>query len=311
MITATGKIAKIAAIVAFLMAGGVVLSALSGQIFLLLFALIPLIAGIGILRRRAWSAWGFSLYTLAQLPPTAFVLARSSGGTNPPGSVTAAVLAALLVPLFFFAGKSLKHAGAESGRAWPWIAISALTGLSAFFVQAFVVPTPTMEDTLLTGDRLLVQRFPEPHPQRDGLIVFHYPIDPRQTFVKRVIGVPGDRIRIAAKVVYRNGVPLKEAWAVHKTDYMDPYRDHFPGEPNTPLPDAATDMLKNHVSNGEVIVPPGKYFVLGDNRDNSLDSRYWGFIDSGNLIGRPLLIYDSEEQSGNRSIRWGRLLKLL
>jgi signal peptidase I len=293
------------------MAGGIVLSALSGQIFLLLFAIIPLIAGIGILRRRVWSAWGFALYTLAQLLPVAFVLARTSGGTSPPGAVAAVVLAALLVPLFFFAGRSLKCTGARRGRAWLWIAASAVSGLSAFFVQAFVVPTPTMEDTLLAGDRILVQRFPQPHLMRGDLIVFRYPIDPRQTFVKRVIGIPGDRIRISGKVVYRNDAVLKEPYAAHKTDYIDPYRDNFPSEPNTPLPDAAMDMLKNHVSNGEVVVPDGKYFVLGDNRDRSLDSRYWGFIDSGHLIGKPLLIYDSEEQTDGRHVRWSRILKLL
>jgi signal peptidase I len=293
------------------MAGGIVLSALSGQIFLLLFAIIPLIAGIGILRRRVWSAWGFALYTLAQLLPVAFVLARTSGGTSPPGAVAAVVLAALLVPLFFFAGRSLKRTGARRGRAWLWIAASAVSGLSPFFVQAFVVPTPTMEDTLLAGDRILVQRFPEPHPTRGDLIVFRYPIDPRRTFVKRVIGIPGDRIRISGKVVYRNGAGINEPYAAHKTDYIDPYRDNFPSEPNAPLADAAMDMLKNHVSNGEVVVPDGKYFVLGDNRDRSLDSRYWGFIDSGDLIGKPLLIYDSEEQTNGRRVRWSRILKLL
>ena len=306
-------IARIAYIVAFLMAGGAVVSALAGQIFLLPFALIPLIAGIGIIRRRTWSARGFALYTFAQLLPVAFALVRSSGGrTLPPGAIGAVALAVLLIPLFLFAGRSLVRAGAKSGRAWPWIAVSAATGLPILFVQPFVVPTATMEDTLLVGDRILVQRFPAPSVARGDMIVFVDPIYRRQTFVKRVIGMPGDRIRISGKTVYRNGAALREPYAVHKTDYSDAYRDNFPsGEPGISLYPQAEEMLTRHVSNGEVVVPEGEYFVLGDNRDLSLDSRYWGFIGAGDLIGKPLLIYDSEEQAGGRRVRWGRLFRLL
>jgi len=306
------KIARTAYIVAFLMAGGTVISALAGQIFLLPFALIPLIAGIGIMRRRKWSAWGFALYTFAQLPSVAIVLFRSGNGrTAPPGAIGAVVLAVLVTPLFLLAGRSLAAAGAQSSRAWPWIAVSAFTGLPILFVQAFVVPTATMEDTLLAGDRVLVQRFPKPSPARGDMVVFVYPNDRRQTFVKRVIGVPGDRIRISGKIVYRNGAALNEPYAVHKTDYVDAYRDNFPSEPGVPLYPPAEEMLSKHVSNGEVVVPEGEYFVLGDNRDLSLDSRYWGFIGAGDLIGKPLLIYDSEEQPAGRRVRWGRLFKLL
>jgi signal peptidase I len=310
------KIARFAYIVAFLVAGGTAISALAGQIFLLPFALIPLIAGIGIIRRRAWSAWGFALYTFAQLLPVAGVLFRSSSfRSTPPGAVGAVALAVILIPLFLFAGRSLAATGAASGRAWPWIAASALTGLSVFFIQVFVVPTATMEDTLLAGDWVLVQHFPKLKPARGDMIVFVYPIDRRQTFVKRVIGVPGDRIRISNKIVYRNGAALREPYAVHKTDYIDAYRDNFPSEPdvalNAPaLNVPAKDMLRKHVLNGEVVVPDGEYFVLGDNRDLSLDSRYWGFIDAGDLIGKPLLIYDSEDQT-TRTVRWGRLFTLL
>lgn len=294
------------------MAGGTIISALAGQIFLLPFALIPLIAGIGIMRRRVWSAWGFALYTFAQLLPVSRVLFRSSSlRSTPPGAIGAVALAAILIPLFLFAGRSLSRAGARKGRAWPWIAASALTGLPVFFVQAFVVPTATMEDTLLAGDRVLVQRYPKPKVSRGDIIVFIYPIDRRQTFVKRVIGVPGDRIRISNKIVYRNGAALGEPYAVHKTDYVDAYRDNFPTQPDAALYAPAEEMLRQHVLNGEVLVPEGEYFVLGDNRDLSLDSRYWGFIGAGDLIGKPLLIYDSEDQTSGRRVRWGRLFRML
>ena len=308
------KIVRVAWLVAFVMTGAIVIAALARQISLLPFALIPLIAGIGMIRRRVWSAWGLALYTFAQLVPVSLVVARSH--TRPSGTIGAVALAVVLVPLFFFAGRSLAAAGAQRGWACAWIALALLTTLPVFFVQAFVVPSGSMEDTMLTGDRVLVQRFPRPSPARGEMMVFRYPIDRHQTFVKRIIGVPGDRIRISGKIVYRNGAALSEPYAVHKTDYEDAYRDNFPSEPgesslpNLPMYQPAKDMLGKHVLNGEVVVPEGEYFVLGDNRDMSLDSRYWGFIGAGDLIGRPLLIYDSEEQRAGR-IRWGRIFKLL
>jgi signal peptidase I len=271
--------------VAFLLAAGTFISALAGQISSLPFALIPLLAGIGIVRRRAWSAWGFALYTFGQLLPVALVLVRS--GSRPPGALGAIVLAALVIPLFLFAGRSLAAAGAPSGLAWPWIAISALTTLPVFFVQVITIPSGAMEDTLLPGDHVLVRRFPKPSPACGDMVVFIDPADRRQRLVMRVIGVPGDRIRISGDVVYRNGAALDEPYAVHKTDDAKP------------------------VADGELVVPEGRYFVLGDNRDRSLDSRYWGFIGPGDLIGKPLLIYDSEELSGGRRVRWSRLFKLL
>jgi signal peptidase I len=289
------------------MAGATVISALAGQISLLPFALVPLISGIGIVRRRVWSAWGFALYTFAQLVPIALVMFRTH--SRPPGTIGAGLLTVLLVPLFVVAGRALATAGAPKGLAWPWITLTALTVLPVFFVQAFVVPSGAMEDTILAGDHVLVRRFPRPSPARGEIVVLTYPIDRRQIFIKRIIGMPGDRIRISKKIVYRNGAALSEPYAAHKLDYEDAYRDNFPSEPNVPLYRPAEEMLEKHVLNGEVVVPAGEYFVLGDNRDQSLDSRYWGFVGEGDLIGKPLMIYDSEEQRTGR-IRWGRILKL-
>jgi signal peptidase I len=93
------------------------------------------------------------------------------------------------------------------------------------------------------------------------------------------------------KQVYRNGVKLDEPYKVHKSDQIDPYRDNFPSEPNSMIYPGAMDMLQNHVVNGEVVVPPGTVFAMGDNRDSSLDSRYWGFVPRENIIGKPLLIF--------------------
>jgi len=304
------------------MAGLAAMSAWTQQIVLLPFALIPLSAGIGIVRKRVWSAYGFALFLFAQLLLIPLLLFRSGSVTaKSPEIVGAAVLAAALTALFFFAGRSLAGAGSERGWAVPWIALSALLTLPLLFVQAFVMPTGSMEDTLLIGDRILVQRFPRAKPVLGDLIVFVYPIDRSQTYVKRVIGVAGDHIRISRNIVYRNEAALKEPYAIHKAVYPDSYRDNFPSEPNGFLVDAVQEMLKKNVVNGEVVVPEGKYFVLGDNRDNSLDSRYWGFVDAGDLIGKPLMIYHSEDQTTEelsnkgaarpRRIRWNRLFKLL
>jgi signal peptidase I len=172
-------------------------------------------------------------------------------------------------------------------------------------VQAFVIPTGSMEDTLLIGDHLLVDKLayapagpvskyilPYETPKDGDIIVFRYPVDITQTFVKRVIGQPGDHIKIINQQLYRNGVKLTEPYVYHKNPYPDTYRDNFPGaEPNVMLYDSAKDMLQNHVVNGEVVVPPLSYFAMGDNRDNSLDSRYWGFVPRENIIGKPLIVY--------------------
>ena len=178
-------------------------------------------------------------------------------------------------------------------------------------VQAFVIPTGSMEDTLLIGDHLLVDKLAYAPPgavsrfilpyeavQHGDIIVFRYPVDISQTFVKRAIGVPGDHIKIVNQQIFRNGVKLNEPYVYHKNPYPDTYRDNFPGsEPNVALYDSAKDMLQNHVVNGEIVVPPDSYFAMGDNRDNSLDSRYWGFVPRGNIIGKPLIIYWSYNAS--------------
>ncbi len=173
-------------------------------------------------------------------------------------------------------------------------------------VQAFVIPTGSMEDTLLIGDHLLVDKLayapqgsfsrfilPYETPKHGDIIVFRYPVDISQTFVKRVVGVPGDHIKIINQQVYRNGVKLNEPYVYHKNPYPDSFRDNFPSsEPNLMmLLDPAREMLANNVVNGEVVVPQESFFAMGDNRDNSLDSRYWGFVPRGNIIGKPLIIY--------------------
>jgi len=186
---------------------------------------------------------------------------------------------------------------------WTVTIILLLFGTTSL-VQAFVIPTGSMEDTLLIGDHLLVDKLsyapsgpvsryilPYDDLRRGDIIVFRYPVDIQQTFVKRAIGIPGDRIRLINKQLILNGKPVFEPYVYHKTEYIDSYRDNFPSDPNVHVVDSALDMLQNHVQNGEVVVPPGFIFAMGDNRDSSLDSRYWGFVPRDNIIGKPLIIY--------------------
>ena len=198
-----------------------------------------------------------------------------------------------------------EHESAARSTIAEWtITILLLLFLTTTLVQAFVIPTGSMENTLLIGDHLLVDKlaYAPPGPvskwllpytqvKRGDIIVFRYPVDIKQTFVKRCMGVPGDRIKIVNKQVYLNGEPLEEPYKFHSTDYIDSYRDNFPSEPNVPVDRFALEMLQNHVVNGEVVVPPNSYFAMGDNRDSSLDSRYWGFVPRENIIGKPLIIY--------------------
>jgi len=174
-----------------------------------------------------------------------------------------------------------------------------------FIVQAFQIPSESMENTLLIGDYLLVDKLryggnsfsdlfmPYRQVQRGDVIVFRYPVHPTQHFVKRVVGVPGDRVRLINRQVYINGHPLQESYVRYSSGMHDTFRDEFP-RLNLPVPGLEGGWwleMKKLVEDDELIIPQGNYFVLGDNRDESLDSRYWGFVPQENVIGRPLLIY--------------------
>src|SRR5690242_15473190 len=187
----SSKIPRIACVVAFVLAGGIIIAALMGPIVVLPFALVPSCSAIGIMRRRVWSAYGFALFLLVQPIVVTLSQLRPGGLAGaPPGITGAIVWTVLLGSLFLLAGKSLAIAGAEPGRRFAWIAVSALVFVPFFFVRPYMIPTGAMEDTLLIGDRILVQHFPRPSLGRGDMVVFAYPIDRHQTFVKRIIGVP-------------------------------------------------------------------------------------------------------------------------
>ena len=210
--------------------------------------------------------------------------------------------------------------------------ILALFGTS-FIVQAFKIPSASMEGTLLIGDHLLVNKFifggtgawyekilPYSQLQRGDIIVFKYPYADHQHFVKRVIGLPGDRLKLVDGDVFINGKRLNEPYAVHDSSvFSDPFNYSFPpvrGQMMSPnaIPEWKPEIQK-YVHSGEIVVPPGKYFAMGDNRDHSQDSRYWGFVDRDAIMGRPFLIYwsveaKSTDYSGDSTF-WSRLTGIL
>ncbi|QOY87222.1 signal peptidase I [Paludibaculum fermentans] len=186
---------------------------------------------------------------------------------------------------------------------WSVTIILLLFGTTTI-LQAFVVPTGSMEDTVLIGDHMFVDKLAFSPPgaiskyllpytpiKRGDIIVFKWPVDPRQNYIKRVIGVPGDHIKLINKELVLNGKKMTEPYVVHKMNYLDSYRDNFPSEPNMRLEAGAVKMLSENMKDGEIVVPPNCYFAMGDNRDNSLDSRYWGFVPRDNIVGKPAIIF--------------------
>lgn len=185
--------------------------------------------------------------------------------------------------------------------------------IRTFVAEATVIPTGSMENTILIGDHVFLNkllygpelpytdvRFPRIAPiHRRDIVAFHYPVNPAQMFVKRVIGVGGDVIRIVDKKVYVNGKLQKEPYASFQSSAVFPLRDDFP-PPKSEInelpaawgldPNWAREM-PHYIHKDGLQVPMGHLFVMGDNRDDSLDSRFWGFVPVQNVVGEPLFVY--------------------
>ena len=201
----------------------------------------------------------------------------------------------------------------QSLAATVAIAIFVIT----FAVQAFQIPSGSMENTLLVGDYVLVDKvrfgpsgfwkpfIPYRNIARGDVIVFKYPVNPAEHFVKRVIGVPGDRIHLMDGKVFVNGVAMQEDYAIYKRRGPSAYRDNFPNRHfDQQMTQAWAAELPDLTRIGDLLVPEGHYFVLGDNRNDSYDSRYWGLVPRENVIGRPLLIYFSVHQNSDPELAY-------
>jgi signal peptidase I len=280
-------------------------------------------AALGLSHNQTWAGYGPALWIASLLAWTGSELVFGEL-KQPLGWESAGGLAMLagIALLMYRAGRATSQAGGRSLSAerWGWV---LLPGATIAFLSAWMpmaIPTGAMEKTLLNGDRLLVKRAPGLTPLRRDIVMFRYPVNPNQFFVKRIVGLPGDRIRIVGKKLIVNGEPQAEPYIWNATQYMDSFRDNFPSAPTMRLYPQADAMLRDNIVAGEVVVPPGKYFGLGDNRDSSLDSRYWGFIGQSDIIGKPWIVYFSADLPLNRDrdewppiaithTRWDRLFK--
>jgi signal peptidase I len=184
--------------------------------------------------------------------------------------------------------------------------------IRTFLVQAFKIPSSSMEPTLLVGDHILVSKFIYgiriPYigkkfltfrkPKRGDIIVFIYPEDPKKDFIKRVIATEGEEVQVKKREIFINGAPIEDPWGVYRERSGPLIPSHFRPRDNY----------------GPRVVPPNSLFVLGDNRDNSQDSRYWGFVGLSAVKGKAFIIYFSYHKRATSvldKVRWNRFGKLL
>jgi len=198
-----------------------------------------------------------------------------------------------------------------------------------FIIQAFEIPSRSMEMTLQVGDHVFVDRLsaapkssymgpliPYRPIHRGEIAVFIAPAQPDLHLVKRIVAVPGDRIHLVDGALFVNGVKQIESYVYHGLRDYNPYRDNFPSvspvgwgniTPEWPM------IMQQHLDHGDLVIPEGNYFAMGDSRDNSLDSRYWGFVPQENIIGRPLFVYwsfDTPESQYERT-SWGDRIQFI
>jgi signal peptidase I len=200
------------------------------------------------------------------------------------------------------------------------IAVALFLALHTFVIQAFKIPSGSMENTLLVGDFLLVNKVVYGaevpgtgihlpafrRPQRGDVIVFKWPVDRSVDFVKRLVGLPGDTLAMRDGILIRNGVPVKEPYVYHSDPGTDPVWDDFQWQSDflVRTAGAAPSYHPSRNNWGPLVVPERRYFVLGDNRDNSLDSRYWGFVPDSLVRGRPEVVYFSFVPDSSNDLAW-------
>jgi signal peptidase I len=210
-----------------------------------------------------------------------------------------------------------------------WISVALFLVLRTFIVEAFKIPSGSMERTLLIGDFLLVNKLaygaeiPFTHvrlpklrePQRGDVIVFESPEDLSKTYVKRLVGLAGDTLEMRNGILLRNSERVREGYVTHTAPDVDPVEERFRWQRDyvATTANASVGYYPSRNNWGPLVVPEKSYFVLGDNRDNSSDSRYWGFVPDSLVKGRPFVIYYSyapdsaEGMAWLTRIRWNRL----
>ena len=221
--------------------------------------------------------------------------------------------------------RELNRGRSKLGFLWEWTKIFQVSVLlflliRTFLVEAFKIPSGSMENTLQVGDFLLVNKLvygaevPFTHtrlprlrePQHGDVIVFEWPEDPTKNFVKRLVGLPGDTVQMSLGKLIRNGTLVSEGYVEHTEPDMDPSPEDFKWQKEylVRTAAAATGYHPSRNNWGPLVVPKGNYFVLGDNRDNSLDSRYWGWVADSLVKGRPFVIYYSYSPDSVDTFAW-------
>jgi signal peptidase I len=204
------------------------------------------------------------------------------------------------------------------------LVVVVATFVITFIVQPFRIPSESMDPTLRVGDFLLMNKqafaphgrldflLPRTPARRGDVAVFHYPVHPEVDFVKRVVGLPGDRLHLRDGRLFVNGKAVDEPYAFYSASIPDSFRDDFPTlhSMDSNVDPAWWMMMRRDVRDGDLYIPPGRYFVMGDNRNDSEDSRYWGFVPESALVGRPMLVYFSVAP-GPANATWGQRMARL
>lgn len=272
----------------------------------------------GLRKGDAWGGYGGALLLAAICVGRVFTAA-----TDVTLLAAAVLLFGISAVILFRAARKMP----QTRSPWRifWISLSFFAFAVSLLYQPYRIPSASMENTLFPGDYVLVRSVAVGSVARGQLTAYRPPNNPSAVFIGRVIALPGDRLRIVAKRLYLNGVEQKEPYAVHKAGSVDQFRDNFPSPPTMTLPDQDwTELLKRKKPGDDLVVPPDRFFLMGDNRDNALDSRYIGFLEQKDFIGKPEWIYFSAEPPGDKltrnsfpapvllhpgEIRWTRILR--
>jgi signal peptidase I len=282
-------------------------------------AAIAIVAAVGLKRADAWAGYGYALF-LCSSAAAAWYGSWQMGNARDPRVGVIGVVMLAAAAFAFLAGKALavnaeRSRGREVAWALPWLFVAAIPFSLAIFFNLVEVSTPSMEPTLLAGDSVLVRRVFS-QVKRGELIAYHS-LDGKNITVGRVVGVGGDCIHLDTRILYLDGRAIDEPYAFFHEQRLDPYRDNFPlNDSLAAVAQGMRELLQRQVRNGDFVVPERTLFLLGDNRDSALDSRYWGVVPVDAVIGIAMMVcYPGAESARPYRLpvegRWSRLAKRL
>lgn len=273
--------------------------------------LVSVVYLVGILRRVRWAFLGLALYFGLRTLSLLWGVASTAQDVEAwLGFGFVVLVFGILIGLLVRAGRLVPE---QTMNGWKYgsLALAFVTVICAVSVQLYSVPTGSMENTVLIGDRIVFQTVGHGVPTRGQIFAYRPKSVPGQVFIKRVVAVPGDRLRIVDKQLFLNGQKVVEPYVLHGDSTTWAYRDQFPTEEiQIPVKPEVVESFRKATVNGELVLPPDQFFVMGDNRDHALDRRFTGFVSRGDFVGRARLIYESVDRESAR-VRWDRLFRWL